>query len=146
MFCSICLGFPGGRYKDQCSGMWCQTVLYGGANVLEASCSSEMVIPTYQIIRHYTADDSNLQGHLHKNLKHNIDFSAHIIFRQDLQGKSNQLHALHCVILHLTNTYPRIKQRLLSTNAFICTISAPEDISETSLTSIIKIHNTPLYG
>ena len=112
---------------------------------MEASCSSEMLVPTNQIIRHYTPDDSNLQSHLHKNLKNNTDFSAHIIFRQDLQGKGNQLHALHCVTLHLTNTYSRIKQRLLSTDAFICTISAPEDISDTALTPIIKIHNTPPY-
>jgi hypothetical protein len=51
----------------------------GGANILEASCSSEMLVHTYQIIRHYTPDDSNVRGHLHKNLKHNTDFSAYII-------------------------------------------------------------------
>jgi hypothetical protein len=39
-----------------------------------------------------------------------------------------------------------MKLRLLSTDAFICTISAPEDISDTVLTPIIKIHNTPPYG
>jgi hypothetical protein len=105
-----------------------------------------MLEPTYQIIRHYTPDDSNVRGHLHINLKHNTDFSAYIIFRQDLQGKSNQLHALHCVTLHLTNTYSRIKWRLLSIDAYICTISAPEDISDTALTPIIKIHTTPSYG
>jgi len=80
------------------------------------------------------------------NLKHDTDFSAHITFRQDLQGNSNQLHALHCVTLHLTKTYSRIKQRLLSTDAYICTISAPEDISDTALTPIINIHNNPPYG
>jgi hypothetical protein len=105
-----------------------------------------MLVPTYQIIRHYTPDDSNHQGHLYKILKHNTDFRAHIIFRQDLQGKSNHLHALHCVTLHLTNTYSRIKQRLLSTDAFTNTISAPEDISDTVLMPIIKINNTPPYG
>lgn len=78
--------------------------------------------------------------------KHNTDFSAHIIFRQDLQGKSNMLHALHCVTLNLTNAYSRIKEKLLTNDVYICTISAPEDISDIALTPIIKVHNTPPYG